>query len=160
MKTINQWFLEYGKSHQNETNKLIHWFCVPLIFFSAYGLLTCIPSALIQDLFPNNIAPYINYGNLALILVLFFYARLSIPLFLGMFVYSALCVYLEMVIEINFATPPWVIYLVTFAVAWIGQFIGHHIEGEKPSFIDDLQFLLIGPAWVISFLYKKMGIKL
>lgn len=160
MKTINQWFEEYGVSHQNKTNKLIHWICVPLIFFSAYGLLSSIPSALIQDVFPDNIAPYVNYGNLALILVLIFYVRLSIPLFIGMLFYSLLCVYLEMVIEINFETAPWIIYLVVFAVAWVGQFIGHHIEGAKPSFIDDLQFLLIGPAWVISFLYKKMGVKL
>jgi uncharacterized membrane protein YGL010W len=160
MKTINQWFLKYGKSHQNKTNKLIHWMCVPLIFFSAYGLLTLIPSGLIQNLFPDNIAPYINYGNVAFILVLFFYIRLSMSLFIGMFIYSALCVYIAMVIEINFATAPWIIYTSIFVLAWIGQFIGHHIEGEKPSFIDDLQFLLIGPAWVISFLYKKMGIKL
>ena len=51
------------------------------------------------------------------------------------------------------------IYLLTFIIAWVGQFIGHKIEGQKPSFFEDLQFLLIGPAWLISFIYKKIGIK-
>ena len=39
MKTINQWLVEYGESHQNPTNKTVHWVCVPLIFFSIIGLL-------------------------------------------------------------------------------------------------------------------------
>ena len=50
-------------------------------------------------------------------------------------------------------------FLWMFAIAWIGQFIGHKIEGAKPSFLDDLKFLLIGPAWLLSFIYKKLGIK-
>ena len=51
------------------------------------------------------------------------------------------------------------LYLGIFIVSWIGQFIGHKIEGQKPSFFDDLKFLLIGPAWLLSFIYKKIGIK-
>jgi len=31
MKTIEEWFEEYGESHQNKTNKIIHWICVPTI---------------------------------------------------------------------------------------------------------------------------------
>ena len=44
-------------------------------------------------------------------------------------------------------------------LAWIGQFIGHKIEGEKPSFFEDLQFLLIGPAWLLGAIYQKLGIR-
>ena len=54
----------------------------------------------------------------------------------------------------------WRLSLAIFIVAWIGQFIGHKIEGKKPSFFEDLQFLLIGPAWLLSFIYNKLGIKL
>ena len=49
--------------------------------------------------------------------------------------------------------------IILFVIAWIGQFIGHKIEGAKPSFFDDLKFLLIGPAWLIAFIYQKLGIK-
>ena len=54
----------------------------------------------------------------------------------------------------------WKISLSIFIIAWIGQFIGHKIEGMKPSFLKDIQFLLIGPAWLLSFIYKKLNIPL
>ena len=44
-----------------------------------------------------------------------------------------------------------------FVVAWIAQFVGHKIEGRKPSFLTDLTYLLIGPAWVLAKLYRKLG---
>ena len=62
-------------------------------------------------------------------------------------------------IEQNYQRPLWIFSVIIFVIAWIGQFIGHKIEGKKPSFIEDLQFLLIGPAWLLSFIYKKIGIK-
>ena len=52
-----------------------------------------------------------------------------------------------------------IVSLTMFFIAWILQFIGHKIEGKKPSFIKDIQFLLIGPAWLLGFIYKKIGIK-
>ena len=51
-------------------------------------------------------------------------------------------------------------YLTIFIFSWAGQFIGHKIEGKKPSFLKDIQFLLIGPAWLLSFIYKKINISL
>ena len=45
-----------------------------------------------------------------------------------------------------------------FIVAWIGQFIGHAIEGRKPSFFEDVKFLLVGPAWLLHFIYRRAGI--
>ena len=59
----------------------------------------------------------------------------------------------------NFENSHACIYIVTFVVAWIGQFIGHMIEGAKPSFFDDLKFLLIGPGWLLSFIFQKVGIR-
>ncbi len=43
---------------------------------------------------------------------------------------------------------------VVFVLAWIGQFVGHRIEGRKPSFLEDVKFLLVGPAWLLSFVYR------
>ena len=45
-----------------------------------------------------------------------------------------------------------------FVVGWIIQFVGHKIEGQKPSFFEDLQFLLIGPLWLLSDVYRRLGI--
>ena len=62
---------------------------------------------------------------------------------------------------IQFFDPSiWKSSLIIFTLAWIGQFIGHKIEGQKPSFFEDFKFLLIGPAWLLSFIYKKLGVSL
>jgi len=52
----------------------------------------------------------------------------------------------------------WIVAAVLFVAAWVGQFWGHKVEGKKPSFFKDVQFLLIGPAWLLSFIYKRVGI--
>lgn len=156
MRSINDWLSEYGESHQNKTNKLIHWICVPAIFFSLYGLIYSIPFHFVEV----QTARYINYASIGLVFVFLFYLRLSIKLALGMLVYVLLVIWGTIVLDQIITIDYWIFSLIVFVVSWIGQFIGHHIEGKKPSFFKDLQFLLIGPAWVISFLYKKMRIKL
>lgn len=155
MRKIDQLLAEYGESHQNMTNKAIHWVCVPLIFFSVTGLLASIPAGVLQKL--SNGSPFAHWATLVLIIVLFYYASLSLPLSVGMFLFGALCLY---VINIVTATgyPLWATSISIFVAAWIGQFYGHQVEGKKPSFLKDIQFLLIGPAWLMHFIYRKLGI--
>jgi uncharacterized membrane protein YGL010W len=158
MKSIHQWLEEYGESHQNPTNKLIHWLCVPLIFFSIIALLAALPAQGLKNLFPNAFSPYVHFGTVLIVLGLLFYLRLSIAMFIGIALFCALC--LQAIIWLEAAPLPlWASSLIIFAGAWIGQFIGHNIEGKKPSFLKDLQFLLIGPAWLMGFIFKKLGIK-
>lgn len=158
MRSMQQWFDDYGVSHQNPTNKTIHWICVPLIFFSIIGLLAAIPSDFLSNVFPPSIAPFIHFGTVLILFGIFFFVRLSISISIGMLLVSfAMIVGQYGVAQLNLA-PLWLINLVIFVLAWIGQFIGHNIEGEKPSFFQDLQFLLIGPAWLLHFIYRKLGI--
>ena len=88
-----------------------------------------------------------------------FYARLSIKLTLGLIVFYCLCLWGAQALS-QLSIPVWQVALAIFVVAWIGQFIGHHIEGKKPSFIKDVQFLLIVPAWLLGFVYARFGVKL
>ncbi|WP_317164377.1 Mpo1 family 2-hydroxy fatty acid dioxygenase [Pontibacter russatus] len=155
---MQQRFHEYGLSHQNPTNKLIHWICVPLIFFSITGLLASIPSGALQQLFPPPVRPYIHFGTLLLLLGLLFYLRLSVAMFLGMALVSAVVLWAVHAVEAASGTPLWLICLVVFVLAWVGQFYGHRLEGKKPSFLKDLQFLLVGPGWLLGFIYRKLGI--
>ncbi len=158
MKSLDTWFREYGVSHQNKTNKLVHWICVPLIFFSIIGLLASIPLGTLSNQFAPAIQPYVHLGTLLVIFGLLFYARLSIPMAIGILLFSAICLFIvAQLIKSDWVL--WQISLIIFATAWIGQFIGHKIEGAKPSFLEDLQFLMIGPAWLMGFIYKKLGIK-
>ena len=91
-------------------------------------------------------------------MILLYYIRLSLVMAIGMFIIGFALLAGNSYIDTNFETPLWKTSLIIFVVAWIGQFIGHKIEGKKPSFFQDLQFLLIGPAWLMHFLYKKAGI--
>ena len=89
-----------------------------------------------------------------------FYIRLSIVMAIGILVYCFLCLFGISFIEIAepFGFSLLTISVALFVLAWIVQFIGHKIEGAKPSFLEDIQFLLIGPAWLMSFIFKKIGI--
>ena len=144
----------YGVSHKNKTNKLIHWVCVPAIFFSIVGLISVIPFPGEAELIKNI---EFNWSFIALLLVLIYYVSLSIPISIGMSLFSLICIYLCGHLN-SFDHPTW-IYISVFAVSWVFQFIGHHIEGKKPSFLEDIQFLLIGPAWLMHFIYKKLKIR-
>ncbi|TWF39746.1 putative membrane protein YGL010W [Chitinophaga polysaccharea] len=152
MKTIHQWLDDYGTSHRNPTNKLIHWICVPAIFFSIVGFLYAVPV-------PGVSFMYLTLAHIALLAVILYYLRLSASLAAGMLLIGIICLWLwRMIAATGLVT--WQVALVIFVLAWIGQFIGHKIEGAKPSFFKDLQFLLIGPAWLLSFIYKRVGIPL
>lgn len=154
-KSIQQWLDEYGASHQNKTNKRIHWFCVPQIFWTVMAALYVIPVPSVM----SEVSPHLNWAVVMAVFSILFYMRLSVSLTMGMAVFTALCYWLVLVFESAFAG-----YLLWFAggwfvVLWALQFYGHEVEGKKPSFLKDLQFLMIGPAWLMSFIYLKMGIK-
>lgn len=146
---------KYGESHRNGTNKLIHWICVPCIMFSLFGLLYSIPFLWVSKTL------YMNWAALAMVLAWVYYLRLSISMFLGFVMVGFAILYGNQLVHDAVGGSDGYHALVSagiFVVAWIGQFIGHGIEGEKPSFLDDLQFFMIGPAWLLHFIYKKMGI--
>jgi hypothetical protein len=153
MPTIEQWLSEYGESHKNETNKAIHWICVPVIFFSIMGLLQSIK---LPFLIANQ---SLHVAMFVLAFVILYYFSLSKTLWIGMLVFGVVCQIICIKLEkLNFM-PLWQISLILFSLAWIVQFYGHKIEGKKPSFLKDVQFLMIGPAWLMSFVYKKLHIK-
>jgi uncharacterized membrane protein YGL010W len=157
MKSINQWFDEYAESHQNKTNQKIHFICVPVIFFSIVGMLMSINPKPISSIL-NIHNPFLeNWAALVLVLLMLFYIRLSFNIFVKMLTLSILCLVGNYFLGELVPLLPASIFL--FVVAWIGQFYGHKIEGKKPSFLKDLQFLLIGPAWVFEkFLQKRTNV--
>jgi uncharacterized membrane protein YGL010W len=139
VRKVDELFLRYGESHRNPTNEAIHWVCVPLITWSVLAALWAI----------SPTAAYIGIG-----LSVAFYAWLSAQIAVGMLALFALMVYPLTLLGSN--TLP--VAAVVFVLAWIGQFIGHAIEGKKPSFFEDVKFLLVGPAWLLHFIYRRVGI--
>ena len=152
-RPIDRWFESYSGDHRNDTNQLIHVFAVPAILWSVVALLWCIP--MFGTLFRNGI-----WAGLAMFASWVFYNRLSRPIGYGMlavfFVMGCIC----RLIEQRYGLQTLLYSAISvFVVAWIAQFIGHKIEGKKPSFLTDLVYLMIGPIWVLSKFYRKMGWK-
>ncbi len=153
VRSIQSWFDEYGESHRNHTNKLIHWICVPTIYFCVLGMLASIPGVPLPAT-----GPYLWAWIASALVVFVFYFPRSFTLGIGMAIWSAVGMWLVQLIDTRSPWPLWAICTILFVLAWIGQFIGHRIEGKKPSFLKDLQFLLIGPAWLMGILYRRWGI--
>ena len=149
MKSVEDWLDAYGESHQNPINKKIHWICVPLIMFSLLGLLWMVHLPFYIE------STYFNACTLLIALVSIYYLKLSIPMGIGMLLISFSMIFIIIQINDSGVIP----YIIIFILAWIGQFIGHKIEGRKPSFFEDLQFLLIGPLWILAQAYNALRIK-
>jgi uncharacterized membrane protein YGL010W len=144
MRTLESWFAEYSEGHQNPQNRLIHKICVPVIFFTVVGLLLQIPVQL---------GP-IRLGELFIACALGWYATLGAKPFVIMLGQLVIC-YVLLYFLGHFAQPLWLVLVGLFVVAWIGQFYGHKLEGKRPSFFKDLQFLFIGPLWVLKDVFFR-----
>jgi len=153
MRTVEDWLGEYSQSHQNPTNKLLHWICVPPIVLSVMGLLWSIP---VPQSF-TRISPWANWATVVALATLLYYLFLSPRLALGVTLAFAALLALTAALA-TLPWPLWVTSLVIFVVAWVGQFIGHAIEGRRPSFFKDLQFLLIGPLWLLAAAYRRLSL--
>ena len=151
MRNVDVLLNAYSESHQNKTNKKIHWICVPAIMLSLLGILWSLP-------FPVKVSPFVNWATILIVLSLIYYLFLSWQLALGMLINSLLMILILQWMG-GFSVPLWRITIAIFIVAWVGQFIGHNIEGKRPSFFKDIQFLLIGPVWLLADAYRKLHLK-
>lgn len=153
MRTVQSWLDEYGESHRHPSNKAIHWICVPLIMLAVVGLLWEIPVP--QDWRTHS--AFFNWGVLVAVLVTIYYYVLAWRLALGMTLVTVAMVFIVYGVSLV-AAWPWLVWAIVFVLAWIGQFLGHKIEGRKPSFFKDLLFLLIGPLRLLAFVYRRLSL--
>jgi len=150
-RPIDRWFSSYSGDHRNDTNQAIHVFAVPAILWSVIALLWCIPVPI--SWFKAGL-----WAALAMFAAWMFYWRASRALGFGMLaVFVAMAWLTRWLHDAYGATSLLYAAIAVFVVAWIAQFVGHKIEGRKPSFLTDLTYLLIGPAWVLAKLYRKFG---
>ena len=151
-REVDRWLGNYSEDHRNSTNILIHWICVPLILWTAIALLWVLPV-------PVVLGRAGLWAGVAMFFALTFYLRLSRPLGFGML---AAFVLLGLITEVLYRTLGanvllW-LAIGVFVLAWIAQFVGHHIEGRRPAFFTDLVYLLIGPAWIVAKIMRRLHI--
>jgi uncharacterized membrane protein YGL010W len=153
MRSVNYWLGEYGVSHQNPVNKFLHWICVPPIVLAVMGFLWSAP---VPSVFAQ-VSPWLNWATLAAAAALMYYLLLSPSLAVGVLIAFVVLLLITQRLA-HLPWPLWVTSLVIFVIAWIGQFVGHAVEGKRPSFFKDLQFLLIGPLWLLAAAYRRFSV--
>ena len=153
MKTTDQWLAEYSHSHRDDTNKLLHWVCIPTIVVSIVGLLWSLP---VPETF-GAASPALNWGTVFLMAAVVYYFIMSISLAVGALPFIVLVVAVVAWLD-GLGTPLWLTSVCLFVGGWAGQFAGHLYEGSRPSFFRDLQFLMIGPLWLIASVYRRLNI--
>ena len=139
-RKVDQLLAHYGESHQHPRNELIHFIAIPLIMLSLLGMMFALH-------------PYLAYAFIAASML--YYLRLSLLFTFSMGICSLLA--LALVWAMGPRLLP--VSIAIFAGAWVMQFIGHKIEGKKPSFFEDLQYLWVGPLFVLAKLFDKVGIR-
>lgn len=150
LKSIHTWLAEYNESHRHPTNKRLHWLCVPPIVVTVFGFLRALP---LGD-------GWLNAATVVGVLALIYYLLLSWRLALGMVPVLIAVLVLVEASHAVLGTLHLPAMVAVFVLAWIGQFVGHRIEGKKPSFFKDLQFLMIGPLWLLADVYRRADLDL
>lgn len=156
MRDLSQFLEAYGESHQNPVNQWVHFICVPAIFFASLGLLWLIPLGGWLGL-GEPAAYWVNGATVTGALAGLFYLRMGIWPLAMMAAWFFLSVWGVRALEASALSLGWT-SLIIWVAAWAVQFWGHKIEGKKPSFAEDLVFLLVGPLFVCVELGAKMGL--
>lgn len=151
MREIERLINHYGESHQNKTNVWIHAIAVPSIYFVTIGLIWSIPM-------PEFMAKFkVTWAHILVIPMLYYYFKLSGPIGAAMTLLT-ISVFGGIKLLLIYGISVWQFSLALFVFMWILQFFGHQIEGKKPSFFEDIRYLLVGPAWWWVHWLKRMNI--
>jgi uncharacterized membrane protein YGL010W len=142
LRRVDRLLEHYAASHRHPSNELIHCIAIPCIMLSLIGLLYAV----------NPLA-----ALLFLAASLVYYWRLSKVFLVSMMVVTLLMLVAVAALRVAGVLLPACITI--FVVAWIFQFIGHRIEGKKPSFFEDVQYLWVGPLFVLSLLFRRIGVR-
>ena len=151
-RDVDRWLGNYSQDHRNPTNIIVHWICVPLILWTVIALLWIVPV-------PAAIGRPGLWAGVGMFLALSFYLRLSRPLGFAMLIaFVALGIITEALYRALGPMNLLWLAIAVFVAAWVAQFVGHKIEGKKPSFLTDVAYLLIGPAWLVAKIMRRLGI--
>ena len=150
-RPIDRWFAKYSSDHVNLINQRIHVIAVPTILWTVTAMLWCVPV-------PGSWFRAGFWCAITMFAAWSFYYRASRPIGFGMLaVFVAMAWFNRWLHGAIGAERLLWLAIIVFVVAWIAQFIGHKIEGKRPSFFTDVIYLLIGPIWVLAKLYRKLG---
>jgi uncharacterized membrane protein YGL010W len=153
MSNADPWLERYERDHTHTINRVLHWMCVPVIVVGIVGLLWSVPVPSVL----RDASPVLNWGTFFLMAAVVYYFILSITLAIGMLPFVVLIAAAVSWLD-RLDTPLWLISATVFAVAGAGQLIGHAFERRSVSLFSDLNFVMIGPLWIIASIYQRLRI--
>jgi len=153
MRSMQSWLDGYSADHRNPVNQVIHWLCVPPIVWTVVALLWTVPV-------PSAWLKPGAWAVFAMVLAFAWYWKHSHRLGGALLVaFAALALFTAWLFDVLGPVRLRWTALVVFVLAWIGQFIGHKFEGHRPSFLTDVSYLLVGPAWLMEKFLRRIGFK-
>jgi len=153
MAETDKWLSEYGDSHRDIKSGVIYWVAVLALVVGTVGMFWSLP---VPAEF-RRISPVLNWGSALLMATVVYYFIISMSLAIGMLP----LVFGLAAMQIWLADSPWDIGLVSsglFAVSLLGLYLGHRGAGGLRAVVRDIQLMMIAPVWMLSELYRKIGI--
>lgn len=148
MRPLEQLLTQYAAYHRDRRNLKTHFLGVPMIVF-----------AVILALAQVIVGP-VHLAWVAMLLASVYYLLLDRPLGLALVVYLCANVVLASVISaLSNTTTALVLAAILFIGGWIIQFVGHHYEGVKPAFLDDISGLYVSPIFLMAEVAFALGQK-
>lgn len=153
MPETDRWLKEYGESHQDLGNPVIYWAAVPTLVVATVGMLWAMPAPYEF----REISPVLNWGSAFLMAALVYYFIISVPLAIGMLpIVFALSGFQIWLAKSSLATVP--VSAVLFLLSVAGLFWGQRPGNGKNGVFQDIQMMMIAPVWLLSRLYRRLGI--
>ena len=153
MRPADEWLQQYSRHHADGADQLLHRLMIPLLVTSVVGLLWAIP---VPTTF-REATPVLNWGTIFLMAAIVYYFILSISLAFGALPIIASVVWAVMWLD-RLSYPLWMSSAALLITAWMGLRVSHRSPGLRPSLIGDLQYVMLGPVWLVSALYRRLGI--
>lgn len=153
MNEADGWLLRYEESHRNLSYPVIYWSAVPMVVLGLVGLLWAVPT---PDEF-YEISPLLNWGSAFLMAAAVYYFIISISLAIGMLPFMVGVAAFQMwLTQSDYSLVRVAAGL--FIAGTVGLWLGRRNKGGLGLVVQDLQLMMIGPAWLLSVLYRRAGI--
>lgn len=153
MTETHSWLDRYESNHQNLTWPWIYWASVPMVVLGTVGLLWAVPAP--AEFY--EISPLLNWGSAFLMVTAIYYFIISLPLAIGLLPFLLGVAFAEMWLQQSGFVPLRVSGGL-FVAGLIGLWLGHRNESGMRAMVEDLQTIMIGPAWLLAVIYRRLGI--
>jgi len=153
MSETHSWLERYEQAHSDLGNPVVYWAAVPMVVVGTVGLLWYLP---IPAEFAQ-ISPLLNWGSAFLMATTIYYFIISLSLAIGMLPFVLGLASLQLWLTAS-QYPALGVSVGLLSAGIVGLALGRRGHGGLLALLQDLQLMMIGPAWLLSVIYRRFGI--